>query len=455
MNTILLHPTDILFFRDGRPMGGASSGHGAAWPLPNVINQAFHAALHRAEFHGVHKHAPGRSSSLRDFSEENREENGRFFGSLNTAGPFPVCTNGTAQTWFFPCPADADDSGKPVLLPTALQGPSSLPRPLKYAVVNTRPPSKELPKNWWNDETWNAYLSSSRDDDLAARRQFKSDTDFADTEHTYGIEIAPETGSVVEGQFYSAHYLRLRHGWALGVFSEAWDKDLRCDLVGKLLDGSGNQIITGGQQRVCTAECHTNQRLPIPMGATITGNRVKWILLTPAIWPEIKGSTTNAGLEIQAHYGGWLPNWVDPNTFDVLLKSGDTARRDRESREAWRARVRQEPPLAARLVAAIVPKPVPVTGYATPSPHWDENERGGHKSTHLAVPAGSVYYFECDSPDGAKALAAALNWHGNNASPTSITNRRSTLMGEKGFGLGVCGNWEFTPNPDVTGRLSF
>ena len=137
MNTILLHPTDILFFRDGRPMGGSLSGHGAAWPLPNIVNHAFHAALHRAQIEGVHKHVPGRSSSKRDYSEENRKANGRPFGSLRTAGPFPVCTNGTAATWFFPRPADADDSGKPVLLPTEALGSSSLPSPLRYAVGST------------------------------------------------------------------------------------------------------------------------------------------------------------------------------------------------------------------------------------------------------------------------------------------------------------------------------
>ena len=61
MNTILLEPTDVLFFRDGRPMSGSLSGHGAAWPLPNVISHAFHAALHRAALDGVHLHRRGRS----------------------------------------------------------------------------------------------------------------------------------------------------------------------------------------------------------------------------------------------------------------------------------------------------------------------------------------------------------------------------------------------------------
>src|SRR5690606_19765366 len=99
--------------------------------------------------------------------------------------------------------------------------------------------------------------------------------------------------------------------------------------------------------------------------------------------------------------------------------------------------------IQATLVAAMIDKPLPVTGYAL-SNDADPDRKAGAKSTHLAVPAGSVYYFECDSPEDAVALAAALNWHGaETANPATIQNRRSTLMGEKGFGLGVCGTWKF------------
>jgi hypothetical protein len=100
-------------------------------------------------------------------------------------------------------------------------------------------------------------------------------------------------------------------------------------------------------------------------------------------------------------------------------------------------------PIKARLVAAAVPKPLVITGWALP----DEAiaEKGGARSTHLAVPAGAVYYFEADSAAEAQKLAAALNWHGSNPNANLIQNRRSTLMGEKGFGLGVCGTWEFFP----------
>jgi CRISPR-associated protein Cmr3 len=96
--------------------------------------------------------------------------------------------------------------------------------------------------------------------------------------------------------------------------------------------------------------------------------------------------------------------------------------------------------MGARLVAALVPKPIPVTGWALPND--SDRPEGGAKSTHLGTPAGAVYYFEADSQEQATALANALNWHGATAG-TEIKNRRSTLMGEKGFGLGVCGTWDF------------
>lgn len=452
MNTILLHPTDVLFFRDGRPMGGASAGHGAAWPLPSVTNHAFHAALHRAGevFKDAHPHRRGRSGIYSD-APEHRD---RRFGSLVTAGPFPVCTNGTECTWFFPRPADADDSGAAVLHPHRLDAPSSLPMPCRYPIVSAKPPSKETPKPWWSEGAWNAYLGSTQRSDLAGRTIFKNDGDFADTEHTYGIGINPDTGSVEEGQFYSANYLRLREGFRLGLFAEAMDKldgdgKQKRDLIKSLLNDHPEQIVVGGQQRVCTAlRSDVSGRLPMPLG--LSGGfaqpgakwLVKWILLSPAIWPRMEGEG------IATHTGGWLPNWISPQTGAVLLKSGDTMRKENEGREVWRERVRRMDSLRSRLVAAIVPKPIVVTGWALANE--SDRPEGGAKSTHLAVPAGAVYYFEADSETDARNLAATLNWHAADTNPTTVKNRRSTLMGEKGFGLGVCGTWDFYKN--VAGR---
>ena len=120
----------------------------------------------------------------------------------------------------------------------------------------------------------------------------------------------------------------------------------------------------------------------------------------------------------------------------------------KESRDAYRRRVRDQAPIAARLIAAVVPKPIPVTGWSLGSDPDSQNSNSespirapGAKPTHLAVPAGAVYYFACDTAEAARQLAAALNWHGDTPG-TTIRNRRSTLLGEKGFGLGVCGTWQ-------------
>ena len=95
-------------------------------------------------------------------------------------------------------------------------------------------------------------------------------------------------------------------------------------------------------------------------------------------------------------------------------------------------------PIAAKLVAAIVPRPSAVTGFSA-------GAKAGAKSTHLAVPAGSVYYFEAANPEQAAKLADALNWHGsmaNGEKAAAVLNRRSTLFGEKGFGMGLCSSWK-------------
>jgi CRISPR-associated protein Cmr3 len=459
MNTILLQPTDVLFFRDGRPMTGSLAGHGAAWPLPNVINAAFHAALHRAKLDAdpsqkLHTHRRG----ARGLYAENAQCD-RKFGSLVTAGPFPVKDG---HAWFFPRPHDLQDATlQPALLPAdsfdSVQ--SSLPDPLEYAVANRLPPSKESgAKTWLSKAAYERYLAGSAP--ALKRDESLNDTDFSDTEHTIGIGIDPER-QVQDGErFYSAHYLRLREAWQLGVCAVAEDKKFNHqqhgrDLVKALLNGGQHQIIVGGQQRMCSALRVADAAPPLPRGKAGGFHEqegkflVKWILLSPAVWPAIEADATR---DINAHRGGWLPNWIHPQTGDVLLKAGDTARHEQDSRGAWRQRVRQQADVSAKLVAAIIPKPLVVTGWALPDEHGEnECERcGGAQSTHLAVPAGAVYYFEADSADEARKLAAALNWHGSESKPTTIKNRRSTLLGEKGFGLGVCGTWQFYK--DVPGR---
>ncbi len=442
MNTILLSPTDVLFFRDGRPMEGSLAGHGAAWPLPNVISAALHAALHRADFRDTHTH--------RFIHQGNAAARSCRFGSLVTAGPFPVRVDETgSQRWFFPRPLDLCGAGlQPDFAPSRAQNwrqSGSLSEPLRFPIASLRPPSKETgAPDWLTAASWEAYL--------AGEKGFVStglkDQDFLDTEHTIGIGIDPSTESAADGQIYSAHYLRLRESFRLGIAYQALEKDrsggANGDDIIQRLFSIPRHIVVGGQQRVCTTELISNQlALPLPFGhrnefsATNEGRAlVKWILLSPAVWPAIAAGKSLGGQTINPHPGGWLPNWIDPSTGDVLLK--------RRSGKIWRSgrrrQAEEESPICARLVAALTSKPVVVTGWSIGDPESTESESGGAKSTHLAVPAGGVYYFEADDEAAAAKLADALNWHGD-SSGAAIRNRRSTLLGEKGFGLGVCGSW--------------
>lgn len=432
MNILHLNPTDVLFFRDGRPMEGGASGHGAAWPMPHVINAAFHAALHRADIADVHEHRIGRSS------ERDNDTRNKKFGSLTSVGPFPVNQDGQ---WFFPRPADAQTAGssEPSLHPLSEGADdSSLQNGLR-PVVNAKPPSKDKPEPWMTLEAWQAYLSG---DNHTETSSFTEDSKLSLAEHQIGIAIDPDTDTTIEGKFYSASYLRLRPGWKLGMMATAQDKihgdpSNKRDLIASLL--AEKQVVVGGQQRTCSVEISAKSDIPLPLAPQISGTRVKWTLLTPAVFPQIND-----------HLGGWLPSWIDKESLQVQLLDGPG------KNKARRMRVDQGKPIHAKLVAAVIPRSIPITGWALGDGNGDE---AGAKSTHLAVPAGAVYYFKASDEDQAKKLATALNWNGDHggctrpacsevsagvppAAPPSIVNRRSTLFGEKGFGLGVCSEWQ-------------
>lgn len=445
MNTLFLEPTDVLFFRDGRPMDGSFSGHGAAWPLPTVTDAALHAALHRAgeafatEHAYRHRHCQGKQPN---------QERQRAFGSLTHAGPFPVKNR---QHWFFPRPLDllAADTC-PSLLPLVdplFNRTSSLKQPLRYGVANRLPPSKDhAAKAWLHRTAYEAYLQGSQN--ALEGENAVNDREIFDAEANVGIGICPETGTQDGERIYSAQYLRLREGWALGVLASSQEKrhgqpDERRDLIPQLFPSDcGQHIIVGGQQRVCSTH-RSDLPVPLPLGLTegfaeLPDGKVavKWVLLTPAIFPCLPADQRPSG---QVHPGGWLPNWIDPHSGDVLLQDkpgkGKRQRRSGGSTEAGN-------PIQARLVAAVTGKPITVTGWALPN---DAAQRatGGAKPAQLAVPAGSVYYFCAKNQAAASDLAAVLNWHARQREiPQRISNRRSTLLGEKGFGLGVCASWQ-------------
>lgn len=469
-------------------MTGGLAGHGAAWPLPTVTDLALHAALHRAGLPAVHGHGQVSRAGQR------AQIDSRQFGSLRSAGPFPVRVDGgvPAPEWFFPRPADlgvgetvgqADSDFSVILRPTGSADQwagSSLPKPIKFAVASSRPPAKEEEaRPWLAADAFTAYLAAG-DQARVPKRSTLPDKEIFLPEHTVGIGMDAATGTQDGESIYSAHYLRLREEWRLGVLADGDDKGKsagsRRELIQELfpLAGDSAGILVGGQQRFCRVLRREDPVLSLPVGKLdqfATANLgqglrwlVKWVLLSPAIWPEIlAGVSKQRGTMSTEHQGGWLPHWIHPGTGGVLLRTvpkTERARR-RSLNYAGRGYASEENASAilAHLVAAVVPKAIPVTGYALPHDAVDEERRhGGPKPTHLAVPAGAVYYFAAETEADATNLAAALNWHGGPVNDlgqpdlSCIQNRRSTLFGEKGFGLGVCGTWTplTVPPPHLT-----
>ncbi|MFQ3594063.1 MAG: type III-B CRISPR module-associated Cmr3 family protein [Gemmataceae bacterium] len=470
MPAYTLTPDDILFFRDGRPME-TSGGHGARWPEPSVIFDALHAALHRA-FPAVgqkdfqsweHPHHYGRNGHYPERGDDSKRR--QRFGSLATVGPFPVKDG----LWLFRVPADATSSKDPTtwLLrpiandpsdPSNPSAQSNLPPPLKYPLANCSPPTTDEPDPWWTKAAIESYLRDQKPSE--ERRWAFTDDDLFSREWHTGIAIDPATQTTgrgeAAGKIYAAQYLRLRDGISLGIHATMPMKNGQPGHVTERITElfpAHRIVIVGGQQRPCHVEPLEQDSQPIalesllPVSAPISGTRVKWLLLSPAVFPAI---ADNKEKGISAHPGGWLPNWICLKTGQVLLKQGNTDRQTGERRETWRQRVRSMPTIAARLVAARIPKPIVVTGW-TEALHLKDtlsHREHGPRPTLLAVPAGAVYYFEAETPEAAAQLAAALNWHSAEATPTTIRNRRSTLLGEKGFGLGVCGTWQLDEAPN-------
>ena len=406
MIELSLQPQDFLFFKDTRPMLGASPGRGAQLPMQHVLNGALHSALHRAF---------PKEGSLKGEKIHQSEDGSFRFGNLTSVGPF--LSNSNSDEWYFPTPLDlCTQSGKVSHFPLKREsGYSSISSPLSHPVINRFPPTKETPKAFLSQNGFSQYLSGSTVDN----DKFGALEDFFAPENAVGIAVDNERNSVEEGQLYTSERMRLREHSRLAAYAsfqlngrEALDQ----------LFTENNRILVGGESRLCTVSSKIADHLRLPNIPEIKGTRVKYVLLTPAIFVAVSG-----------HQGGWLPNWVSPDDGAFRLLDGPGPEKFKRLRKKF-PNIKQGSPIEARLVSALIGKPEIISG-------WAQGKRSGAKSTLLAVPAGSVYYFEASSEEHAQKLVSVLNW--NPGGENDFINRRSALMGEKGYGIGVCAPWQF------------
>ena len=383
---INMEPRDLLFFRDAKPMKASSIGEGARIPYPHLFYDALIASFHEEwpeledwEFEHFHPH---------------KGEKGRMrFGGLKTLGVFPVCKDEV----YLPVPADIATDGNDVARLWKPPGKNNLPSPLDFTVWNDVKRRKEKAGDWISAGELNKYLSGE---------QFSlvKNEDLFWAECRPGIGIDPETHSTDEGKFYLAEYMRLAKGVSLKGFASCRTSrrgENGEDVIGRYFSGGRREFIFGGQRGTVSASATSGSPDFPSRGA---GKRVKWVLLTPAIF-----------------MAGWRPGWVGDDG-NLLLPADRPTRLPDERREDWRKKFGKT--IKAKLVAARLAKPDIISG-------WNLRT-GGPRAVRLTVPAGSVYYFEAVTEEDARALRESLSSLGG----------KSDLLGEKGYGFGVCGSWD-------------
>ncbi len=400
-----IEPRDLLFMRDGRPMEASDAGLGANWPRPDQVYSAFINAFHAqwSDFQPWEGHRHNQNDK-----DGNKDSSYRF-GSLKTAGPFPA----KGKEIYLPCPLDlsADDEGNLYQMKLVEAKNSDMFKPLTHAFSSVKLGKTELP-HWISSADYQKYLRGE---------SFKpAKCELYTSERNIGIGIDVASRTTEEGKIYQAEYLRFGKDSSMAVSASCEQNG--SDGFSKILNKCRFDMIMGGQQGVCLVTKSPSLSLPhsccdsnIPYSFFL-----RWTLISPAVYPKIN-----------EHSGGWLPSWVDAQTGQVLLPKGDTERKEKERREEWRKRISNIEKFSAKLIAARVGKPLVFSG-------WDL--QSGAKPTYLAVPAGSSYIFECANSEEVKALSDALSW--NRKGGNEVKNRRSTLFGEKGFGLGICSQFK-------------
>ncbi len=397
---IEIKPRDVLFFRGGKPMGASAIGEGGGWPMPSVFHQAMLSAFH--------ERWPDAQTRHQHIRKGENKKSSFLYGDLQTVGVFPNVGKDyvpeekekpVKEGVYFPMPADVQYKDKEgtelcILEPGKLSGKSDLPAPLELGLFKPGEATKEKPSKWISEKDLQRYLKED------VSKVGKAPTLF-DIESRPGIGIDPETRSTEEGMFYIAETLRLREGVSLKGFASG------DALEPYFSNGRKSEFIFGGQRGVAFLDGVRDDTKQLPTLGKPSGTRIKWVLLTPAIFT-----------------GGWLPSWIDPKEGKIVgVETTKPERKPRESRADWRARFTKKE-IPGKLVAACIPKPEPISGWRAQC----GNE--GPRPTRLCVPAGAVYYFEAESKQAATQLLKFLNG-----------KRKSDIAAEKGFGFGVCGTW--------------
>jgi CRISPR-associated protein Cmr3 len=396
---ILIEPSDVLLFRDGRPFS-AGEGHRARSifpPTPNTMQGVIRSKVlsDRCGRYETYKNGCNdceKKSNCTISDEIGRPaQNGRgSYGNLQIRGAIIAKYEKSKLTAYFPVPADVvevkekseqRDHSKPRLrflqpLSQKLYGDNDLSDDLQAKLLPLWTQEKtpvEGVQGYWEQKDLQNYLLQNYP---SVTQYTKADKLFL-RESRYGIDVDNARQTVKEGQLYQTEFIRCEKN--IGLYTE----------VDGVSDLGGNLIAIGGENRA--AQCHHLKK------------KIDWEQFTQEIDKQLQKSD---GFKIYFATPtifdvGWLPNWLSKNDLSGAYHG-----------------------IQVQLVAASIPRYQTIGG-------WDV-AYNRPKPTNRAIPAGSVYYFTSDVKPS--EIVKAFHWQ-------NIADESSDA--QIGFGLAFVGAWNY------------
>ena len=354
---LLITPRDPLLFRDGRPFNAdpGAAARSLPWPMPSTCAGALRTHIGNACSWNWFTDGPDKAKRI------------------GFQGPFLVARSSSDSPWeiYFHAPADAvvyelekERGGKETKLmrlrPWKLPEGAGCDLPHK-GLLPLKVTTEQKPKggcDFWSFDDTVRWLASGTSEEVPQRSFGR-----LLQETRVHVKIDPDKGTSQEGMLFSVSYL---------VFPDVGGKEFGPHSTGILCRVFHNEnwrpapsaLTLGGERRLAYVQEASSAQVGWPQVPDLLRNalaetrRLRIQLVTPALFAK-----------------GWCPGWLDENLEGC-------------------------PPgiegLKLRLVAAAVPRRIPVSGW-----HMDrrngkngEKKERGPKPPRYTAPAGSVFFFE-------------------------------------------------------------
>lgn len=386
MSTYFIDIADVVFFKDGREIapGSEYSASSIFPPNPVTVYGALRSAILASDpnvdftadgFGGIADETRALAGSIKRTGETIQETT---LGALCITGFGLACKQDVETEKLYPLPGDVLASKKAD--PGKESAQNAKPIDFSSFGIRTNLPKATHAHSWvryqegsffeykpiyLTEELWRDYLlgKSGKGSEIAnivkdemERDKFKPDNYFK-KEPRMGIVIDANTGTVEEGKLFTTPFIRPNPKNNTGFWLSV-QQDISQYLNGSLLRLGGDGKLSSVSEIAVTDDSSIVAELKKAVKDT---GKLKLILLTPAIFEK----------------NGWLPDGLNPETGEGKMGG-----------------------VPVRLISAN-------TGRYQPMGGWDV-ARNCPKPTNRAVPAGSVYWIECEKGREA-ALIDALH----------------------------------------------